>query len=260
MKKVLFCGCSYTQGACFDLEHREPGLWVNLLHQQGKFSNFELTNVAVPGRSNSGIFQDAVYNLVNTQYDYAVVTWTSMPRYEVVLGVETYSTRRLFAPNVKFSEDVHCNDISYSKNYLQKINDRFTALATHYKEILDLVYYVNSLVNLSKKLGTKVFFVNGLCPWDTDYFVRLDNVLPCQYTEFTKKLLNIDNRDDEEIFVLYNKIHQEYSQIGGIRQEHWLNLYNSLRSLCIDVNNDKVHPGIKSNQLYFELLNQQITL
>lgn len=259
MKKVLFCGCSYTSGYGFKLGKDEPNLWVNLLHTQGKFANCELTNASVPGRSNSGIFQDAVYNLVKDRYDYAVVNWTSVPRYELELGVETYTTRQLFTPNgVMFDVDV--NQATYTKQYLSEIRDRFVSLATDHYEILTSVYYVNALVNLSSRLNTKIFFVNAICPWDKNYFVKLDNVLPNNYTNYTKKLINIDNRDDDEIFKIYNKIHNEYKAAGGIQEQHWLNLYSSLRSIRIDVNEDNIHPGIKSNQKYFKFLNQFIEL
>lgn len=259
MKKVLFCGCSYTSGVGFELGSKEPQLWVNLLHQQGKFSGCELVNVALSGRSNSGIFQDAVYNLTLNHYDYAVVAWTSMPRYELDLGIETHSTRCVFHPN-GIMRDVWCSDISYSKEYLQEINNRLTTLASYHREISNLIYYVNALINLSNKIQTKIFFVNSMCPWDNNYFKKVKAQLPSNYTDFTKQILYAEHRDDEAVFVLYNKIHQEYEQAGGIQQQHWLNLYSSQQSLKIDVASDNRHPGIKSNHIYFELLNSQIAL
>jgi hypothetical protein len=39
----------------------------------------------------------------------------------------------------------------------------------------------------------------------------------------------------------------------------WLNLYSSMQANKIDVNNDNVHPGIKSNNLYFELFSSLLT-
>lgn len=259
MKKVLFCGCSYVYGLGFELERNEPNLWVNLLKSQGKFKNFELINTSWPGRSNSGIFQDAVYNLTNNNYDYAVIAWTSIPRFEFELGIETYTTKQVFIPNGP-CQNIGLNNVMYTKAYLEEIRDRFLSLVCDHYEIVNLVYYVNALVNLSNKLGTKIFFVNSLCPWDQNYFTKLTDVLPNKYTDYTKKLINVDNRDDKETFAIYNKMHDQYNQSGNIQEKHWLNLYNSLRSLQVDFNNDSLHPGIKSNQIYFELLNQSIEL
>jgi hypothetical protein len=254
MKNLLFCGCSYVAGNGFTLEKKEPRLWVNLIHQN-LFKKFNLINSSIGGRSNSGIFQDAVFNITNNNIDTAFVCWTSMPRYEMHLGLELYPTRANFLPNVKHTTHT-LNDITYSKKYLEEINNRFTALAHLHYEILNLIYYVNSLVKLSKQFDTKIYFVNSLCSWDTNYFQKLENVLPNEYTTFTQRIINSDNRDDLEIVNIYNKIHKEYSEAGGIQEHYWLNLYNSLRCNRIDVNNDNVHPGIKSNQLYYNLLSR----
>jgi hypothetical protein len=125
-------------------------------------------------------------------------------------------------------------------------------------EILNLLYYVNSITNLAKLTNTEVFFINGLGPWDDNYFNQLTNVLPNSYTEFTKKLLNIENRDDKQIFALYEKIHNEYTEAGGIQSEYWINLYQSMKSTIVDYNNDDLHPGVQSNQNYSKLFNQAV--
>lgn len=90
------------------------------------------------------------------------------------------------------------------------------------------------------------------------FFIKKENVLPYDYTYYTKKILNIANRDDDEIYALYNKIHSEYNSIGGIQESRWLNLYNSLGKNKIDVNSDRIHPGYESNQKYFKFLSQAL--
>jgi hypothetical protein len=255
MKKILFSGCSYVAGIGFKLEKEEPGLWVNLLYRNTCLKNYNLINCSRGGRSNQGIFQDTVWHLTREHHEYAFVSWTSMPRYELELGLETYSTNATFLPNAPM-RDHNINKITYTRQYLESIRDRFTTLAHLHFEILNLIYYVNSLVQLAKLINTKIFFINSICPWDQNYFNRLDNVLPDKYTTFTKHLIGVDNRDDEEIFNLYNKLHNEYDLAGGIQEQFWLNLYDSLRTQKIDVNDDGVHPGINSNQLYFKFLSQ----
>lgn len=258
-KKLLVCGCSYVAGDGFDLHKDEPLLWVNLLHKNTSLNNHQLINAGRSGRSNSGIFQDAVYHMAREHIDVAIVAWTSMPRYELHLGIEKYDTNIMFLPAGPLY-DVNLNDVSYSKKYLESVRDRFLSLINLHYEILNLIHYVNSLINLAKLTNTQLFFVNSLCPWDSQYFEYLTDVLPSSYTDFTKKLLNVDNRDDEEIFLLYNKIHQEYIDAGSIQQQYWLNLYTSLRNLRIDTNNDNLHPGIESNQKYFELLSKSLNI
>lgn len=250
MKYTLFAGCSYTAGTGFLQEKHDSALWVNILFNSSKqLKQTQLLNVAEPGRSNQGIFADAVYNLTTRPCKYAIVEWTNSPRYEVELGLELYETKQVFIPNSP-TRTHNLNDRTYSSTYLDKVRDRFTSLAHLHYEIKNLVHYVNSLTSLAKLTKTKIFFVNGLCQWDVDYFDKMEHVLPNSYTKFTKKLLNIENRDDTEIVALYEKIHNQYQQLGGIQPNHWLNLYQSMRHLRIDTNSDHVHPGSLSNQNY----------
>jgi hypothetical protein len=259
MSISLFTGCSFTAGNGFELEKDEPALWVNLLHSSHpKLNKTQLLNAGVGGNSNADIFKDTVFNLLtqpNTKYLF--VEWTSVPRYNLSLGLETYVTQASFMPNVT-TKTHNLHEITYPAEYLKEINDRFTSLAHDHNEIVTLVYYINSITRLSQLIDCQVFYINGLCPWDTDYFTKLNNVLPTDYSEYTKKLIQTDTRDDIEIFKLYDKIHNEYSSAGGIHGKHWLNLYSSMRGNRIDVNDDGLHPGIKSNQLYYQQFTQAL--
>lgn len=252
MQYTLFSGCSYTAGSGFLQEKSDSELWVNIMHScVSELSTTHLLNVAQGGRSNENIFSDSVYNLTKYNCKYAFVEWTSCPRYELNLGLEMYDTRQIFIPNVP-TRDHTLNDCTYSASYLNKIRDRFTTLSHPHYEIRNLICYVNSLISVANLTGTKIFFINGLCPWDIDYFYRLTDVLPSSYTNFTKNILNVDNRDDKEIFAIYDKIHNQYNNSGGIHRDCWLNLYSSMSSQKIDVNSDNIHPGKMSNQLYAE--------
>ena len=256
MKHTIFTGCSFTKGGGFDLEDEEPGLWVNQLYHEF-FSHTTKINIAVNGRSNAGIFQDTVKALMSYPVAYAIVEWTSTPRYELDLGFELYSTRQVFSPG-GIRKNINTNNINYSKKYLTEIQDRFVTLVHPCYEILNLVGYINSLSKLASLTGTNIFFINGLCTWDNDFFSQKINVLPNQYTEFTQSILNVKTRVDTEIFQLYNKLHEDINNAGGINESKWLNLYNSMRSNKIDVNADGIHPGIKSNNLYFNMFSKTL--
>jgi hypothetical protein len=257
MKYTLFAGCSYTAGAGFELEKNEPNLWANQLYHK-YFSHTTQLNVSRGGRSNAGIFQDTIKALLTYPVEYAIVEWTSVPRYELELGFETYPTRQCFVPNTQCRDHL-LNDINYTGAYLTSISERFTALAHDCYEISNLIDYVNTIVNLSQLTKTKVFFINGLCPWDYNFFNKKESVLPSEYTAYTQKILNTSSRDDFEVFQLYNTMHDNFMNLGGIHESLWLNLYSSMLANKIDVNNDNVHPGIKSNDLYFELFSELLT-
>ena len=258
MSYTLFTGCSYTQGNGFDLLSQQPELWVNLLHKKNPYSKkTQLLNVAVGGRSNAGIFQDTVWNLLNKDCKYALVEWTSARRFEFSLGLELYETKTVFGYN--FLQRPHqLHDVVYSKDYLENIQNRLVTLINVHLEICNLLYYINIIINLANRTDTKLFFINGICPWDNNYFNKLTNILPNSYTDFTKILLDTDTRDDEQVFELYEKIHNEYLESGGIHPEYWINLYQSMFNTIVDYNNDGIHPGIQSNQHYSDLFNQSI--
>ena len=251
MSVSLFSGCSLTSGFGFPLEKDDPALWVNLLHQSNsKLNKTQILNVGVAGSSNASIFRDTVFNLLTQpNIKYAFVEWTSVPRYELSLGLETYDTSQVFLPNNQPREH-NLHNITYSKKYLKNINDRFTTLAHDHYEIVNLLHYINAITCLGKLKQCQVFYINGLCSWDENYFKKLHDVLPSDYTEYTKKQLHTSTRDDKEATELYNKIHHEYDIVGGIQEDAWLNLYASMISQRIDLNNDGAHPGINSNQKY----------
>lgn len=250
--KTLIAGSSFASGWGFRKGKNDPGFWAKLLHQEhGALQGTELINVSTAGRSNAGMFQDAVYHLLHDDVKYAFVAWASVPRYEMSLGLELYETRQAFLPEITIPRH-NLNHINYTSEYLDKINKEFTHLAHPHYEIVNLLQMINALVKLAQRIGTKIIFVNTNCPWDQDYFSPMVDVLPNQLTPYTQKILNVDNRDDEEISKLYDKMHQEYQAQGGIQSLHWLNLYSSMRDTKVDSMKDGRHPGPKSNQLYFE--------
>jgi hypothetical protein len=250
----VFTGCSYTEGTGFEQVKEEPILWVNQLYNK-YFSHTTKLNLGVGGGSNQRTFQNTVKALSSMPVEYAIVQWTSMPRYEIQLGFELYSTRAAFIPNSTLP-DWNVHGAKYNSRYLNEIKDRFTSLAHACWEIIDVVSYTNIILNIAKFTNTKVFFVNGLCPWDQDFFNKKQNVLPNQYTPYTQEILEVETRDDENVFALYDKLHSHFESDGGINQNNWLNLYQSMRRNRVDVNPDNVHPGIESNHFYTDMFSK----
>jgi hypothetical protein len=72
-------------------------------------------------------------------------------------------------------------------------------------------------------------------------------------------MLQVDQRDDQEIFDLYSKTHNDYAAHGSINQSTWLNLYSSLDSMKIDtVAQGDHHPGPASQQVFVNKLREQL--
>jgi len=275
-KKLLFAGCSYTAGnGWLDTDPEEsgnievkdaPNLWVNLCHSRiERFRTLDLINVGRGGASNTDIFQNTIREMVahSNSIDTVVCQWTSMPRYNWNVGFELWDTsENLGQRQIRLRKhDVNLNrGDHWPREYIVDLVDRLRVMHHLHWEILKVVDYSSIIHNLAQKLEiAHVYFINGMCPWDLNYFVELHNVKPEAYTEFTKSdILNIDTRDDADILELYKLAHQHYQERGGIDPANWINLYESFHKNKIDVNFDQQHPGVNSNQLYYEMVDRRL--
>jgi hypothetical protein len=145
-----------------------------------------------------------------------------------------------------------------TKKWLAEIKDRLLTIHNDHWDLLDLVKYVNTLIKIQAQ-SKHIFFINGLGPWTDQYFIKKSILLPSDLDSFTYKLLQAESRDDSEVFQLYNMIHEQYNFYGNIREDHWLNLYQSMDKIKIDtVSLTDMHPGINSQQVFADYFYQQI--
>lgn len=273
-KILLFTGCSFTAGTGWysdsDIhlvrstpvpDHKD--LWVNICHKKVyNFKELELINVGVAGFSNSEIFESTVENIAKygDKIDTIICQWTSGPRYNFNCGLERWDTSDRLTSKHNNHDINLSNGITWPRDYIRDLLNKFLVMHHIHYEIVKIVKYSSILKKLTSQYDNmKIFFVNGLCPWDTDYFEKLTNFEPVQLTEFTKNtVLEIDHRCDNDIFYLYDKIHQDYDDAGGtiMNNEDWINLYNSLQDNQIDTNFDQSHPGTQSNLIYSKIIEE----
>jgi hypothetical protein len=258
MNTTIFVGCSFTKGEGLVDEKTSPDLWVNQLHQSATpLKETTLINLAEGGNSNEIIFHDAVRSLASSP-KYLFVVWTIFPRLWINPSVELYDTAQLWGPSTKLL-DVNLHQVNYSKKYLTDIKNRFFDLIHDHYEIVKVLEYSQTITKLSKLSNTKVFFINGLLPWDTDYFTKQDQTVPSNTTQYTQSLLNADTRSDQEYWSLYNTVHAAYAT-AGLPDDHWLNLYRSYKKhFMLDLGTDDAHPGPLSNQAFSKFLLEKIT-
>ena len=242
-KSMLTCGCSCTAGSGFLLGKDEPKFWIN---QLATALNYELTNIAEVGRNNDWIFIETMLELSKHKYDAVVVAWSTLPRNNINLGLELWSTRtRLHA-----EYDVNTNEKTFKIKWQTALLDKLLEGYNFHWDFLKLVKYVNILKSQHKH----IYFVNTFGPWSDNFFTKIDARLPDDLDEFTQDLLNVKTRDDIEIFQLYDMIHKQYDNAGGISSDRWLNLYDSFEKNELDKANDNSHPGYLSNNRYTEML------
>ena len=249
MSKVVFTGCSFTAGVGWVQSNDRlirntqgkyhPSLWVNLCHSQiDQLNNLELVNLGQAAASNADIFRNTVDAIATHGSDIKVLfcQWTTGPRYRFRTGSDAWHTFQSLSPTARGQDK--------DQTYINDVLDRFLALHNLHDEILKVIEFVNVLKKLAQQLNIKLYNINGLCPWDADYFVRLKNATPADYTTFTReKILDIDNKSNEDINKLYQIIHDEYDAAGGVDPPTWVNLYNSFKLNLTDTNFDLMHPG-----------------
>lgn len=260
MNNVLFSGCSFVEGCGLELGKEDPNNFCNVFSTEVFGTDYKLKNIGVRGYSNLRIFLDTCKELIDNQYDYVFVGWSSYPRYVFWAGLEEYECKRNFIPGSPIEEHKG-NDISFDSKYMESLRDRFLLVHHAHYDILDIVKYIKILMCLAEQKNTKIYFINNICHWDQDYFkVIEDKIIPSNLTKYTNNILNTDNRDDEQIEKLYKKMHQDYASAGGINESLWLNLYESFSSKKIDTGtdkNDKLHPGPQSHINFGKFLAKQ---
>jgi hypothetical protein len=246
--KVLIVGCSFAYGTGLTLENSDPKLWVNQL-----FPAAEITNASKTGANNQWIFLETMSQLRKQNYDIVLVAWSAIPRYNFQVGIELYPVETMLRKSV----DIKLNsNVTIPGKWLDSIGANLDKIHNDHWDLLDLVKYVNTLIELqvNTKKG-KLVFVNSLGPWANNYFEHKKIILPSDLDLYTQHLLEVDRRDDNDIFDLYNMIHTQYAEYGGIQEKYWLNLYNSLQNQLVDtVSSADFHPGYQSQELYTSYL------
>jgi len=248
-RSLLACGCSFTAGYGLLAEKNDPRLWINQLANK---LGYDLTNIADPGRNNDWIFVETALEMSKHKYDAVIVAWSVLPRINIDLGLELYTTTsKLMGTHV-----INTNEKTFSKKWQIAVGDKLLQAYNYHWDLLKIIKYVNILKSQHKH----IYFVNTYGPWSDNFFTKIDVQLPSDLDEFTQDLLNVKTRNDKEIFQLYNMIHSQYNDAGGINSDLWLNLYDSFQKNKIDLASDTNssittgHPGYLSNDLYTEML------
>lgn len=256
MTTILFNGCSFTKGTGLKEENLSPDLWTNQLAVK-YFDNPQVNNIADAARNNHWIFVETMAELIRAQYDVVIVAWTDTNRLNIDVGLEKYKT----LSRLHNSKPINLNSgHTISAAWQDETGNRLKYIQNSHWGILDLVKYVNILVDYQVRYRkSKIFFVNSLCSWPENYFEKIDYTVPSELGKFYCEMLEANNRDDTDVKELYNLIHTQYNNYGGIQPQHWLNLYRSLFSSKIDeASATDRHPGIHSQHLFAEFLGQRL--
>lgn len=244
---ILVVGCSMTYGEGLEYNSSDQRLWVNATIRGVFGDDVNVNNISKTGMNNHWIFLETMNELRKNKYDLIIVGWSQIPRYCFHVDVETYSVHTKLNEN---GDDIESNILgNVSSKWLSKTGDRLRKIHNDFWDTLDLIKYVNVLVD--SEHGDKMVFVNTMIYYPKGYFNYKEYSVPSDLSSYEQALLNIPNRNDSEIKSLYDMMHNEYNKYGGIQEDKWLNLYESLRSMQIDnISSTDLHPSYLSQGIF----------
>jgi hypothetical protein len=259
INNILVAGASVSAGCGLPGGSSNEKLWITQLIKS-QYPTSTITNISVIGADNKEIFLAAQSAILQDSYTKLFVCWQSMPRINLNLGLEEYTTSACILSGSSNNIDYKlvANQV-VSGNILDKFRQYVLRYYNYHWDIRELVMYVNNLNYLALSKNIDLYFINYQQPWSPQYFDYKQWTAPSELDVFTQDILNSDLRDDAESHRLYNIIHTDYRTIGGIQEKHWLNLYSPLRELQIDtVSATDMHPGIGSQDVFFEFLKSRL--
>lgn len=263
-KSALVSGCSYTSGyklkllddeQLIDVDPTDKSIYaIKLLNNLGYE---DIKNVAVTGANNESIFYNTIQQMLSRNFDLILVQWTYLERLNIQVGLEPYYTMSTLKNN---GHDIDLVDNkTISSAWLYNLGEKLRFISNDHWNILQLIRYVNILKLLQEKNKGKIFFINGACKWSEHYFDKVSYNTPDELSPFLQNILQVHLRDDDQIKDIYNMIHDQYAQNGGILPTYWLNLYKPIYDMKIDtIAPDDSHPGIKSQTLFSNFLKEKL--
>jgi len=228
--KVCFNGCSFTVGEGFSVDQRDHFIYDRLV---AKKFNFDSENIAIGGSSNYKIFMRSAQALLSRKYDLVVTQWSALNRVWFKPGPDS----DYFVNDHKHS-DFKYREIYLSRKQKEAFNNTILMLNHDYQNILDLIDYCNFLSAIAGT--TKIIFINGLVPWTKD-LNSLDILnLSMDLSDYTKEILDFNNRDDYEITKFLTSLQNKFSTLD---QLSWVNLFDSFDKNTVDSGPEGHHPG-----------------
>lgn len=244
---VCFNGCSLTAGEGFPVEQRSDFIYDRLVAQQ---FNLGHTNIAQAGSSNYTIFMRSAQALLSRKYDIVFTQWTALNRLWLFPGPDS-----VFYTNDSHQPDFQYRDIYLSKSEKQKFKDTVLLLNHDWQNILDLIDYCKILVKLANN-NTRVVFINGLVPWQNDLIKPLTDDLSASLSDYTKSILDFDQRDDAEIVKFFQQLQSKFSELD---KNLWVNLFDAFTDNATDIGPEGHHPGANSHRWLADQVSNYIT-
>jgi hypothetical protein len=198
---------------------------------------FDSDNLAVSGASNHMIFMLASQAIQSGKYDIVFAQWTALNRVWLSPGPNCW-----YYATGDGRDEFDYRDIHLTAKEKTQLEQRLLLLNHDYQNIVYLIDYVSILNDLARLHGVKLAHVNGMVPWQADLMVddKDFNII----SDYSRSLLDFDQRNDEEIDELYSQLKLKFSTVD---RTCWVNIFDSFQSNMTDVGPLGHHPGPTSH-------------
>ena len=224
-----------TLGEGFAPDQREGQIYPSLVSQKFMFDH---DNLGMAGASNHRIFLRTAQAIQSQDYEIVFCQWSELNRLWLSPGPNAW-----YYTTGKATEPYRCRDLVLDVDTQNRLADLVLLLNHDYQSSMDLIDLSRTLTSMAQHHQTKLIFVNGMLPWQSDLANASAEI--DQLSSWTRWMLGADTRDDAEVMALFQQLQQKFSTLD---LANWVNVFDSFQSMIQDQGPLGHHPGPKSHQ------------
>jgi len=246
-KTVLFNGCSFT-GDCGFLDANLKHRWSELF---SKKYNLSATNIAIGGSSNDEIFYRCLDSILTCKPDLVVIMWSCISR-----RWEYFSNNNIddFTILNNVNTKGFCADTTAAVEFAKLRLTYFNNMYVNFKKWLCYAIYLDAFLKTNQ---IDYIFLKGFDN-ETSELSRMFQMIQENHFDLTlfsdsiRTMFDHENRPDEFIIQKANELKLLYSTAKNL---NWANFEDkSFLELKEDTADDRIHPGILTNQKLYIIL------
>jgi hypothetical protein len=235
VKTIAFFGGSNLIGVGYPDGIISKDIYPNIIASQG----YNIKNYGIAGGSGYEIFLACLHQLAQSTPDIVFIEWNMLVRHRFHPSPEvslSFSASETTLPD-NWS---HC--IPVPNKQLENFKKTLLLLDGDYHRILTLLTYCEIIQDICKLKNIELVMIPSSIPWSEDLFVPYSDKsdLSLCLSNYSKELLDFDNRDDSEILSLLSQLRQQFNLLD---LEKWVWIFESIPMLTVDRAPLDRHPG-----------------
>jgi hypothetical protein len=209
MKTIAFFGGSNLVGAGYADGIACQDIYPNIIARQG----YNIKNYGIGGANGYEIFLTCLEKLTQTSLPNIVfIEWNMYSRYRFYPSPEVelhVSAAKLILP----SSWSHC--IPISNRQIENFQKVLLLLNGDYHRMITLLTYCIIIQSICKLKNIELVMIAGATLWTKDLFEKYttESDLSASLSDYSKELLDFDNRDNIDILQLLSTLKEKFNQI-----------------------------------------------